>query len=100
MKRWVNVASWIFWGLGIAGYIGLDLPYLTDDGAFLFLQGNRLEGGWGFNYAMVVALGLTVVGFFIPKRTAQEEIPSTQTQLDTSTSEGETRQASDRWRHD
>ena len=61
------MTSWVFWGLGIAGYIGLDIPYLTDDKAFLFFQGNEREGGWGFNYAMVIALGMTVASFVVSK---------------------------------
>ena len=56
----IGLTSWVFWGLGIAGYAGVSIPYLTDDGAFLFIQGNEREGGWGFNYSMVVALGMTV----------------------------------------
>ena len=39
----------------------------TDADAFVFLSGNSLEGGWGLNYAMVIALGLTVVSFLLRK---------------------------------
>ena len=67
LAKAIGLASWAFWGLGIAGYIGLDIPYLTDEDAFLFLQGNAYEGGWGFNYAMVIALGMTVASFVVSK---------------------------------
>lgn len=63
----IGLASWAFWGLGIAGYVGVDIPYLTDEDAFLFLQGNEREGGWGFNYAMVIAIGMTIDAFVVSK---------------------------------
>lgn len=58
----VNLASWGFWALGIAGYAGVSVPMLTSPDAFLYVSGNELEGGWGFNYAMVIAAGLTAFG--------------------------------------
>ena len=65
-KTIVNVLSWLFWGIGIAGYLGLSIPLLTSPDAFLYVQGSEAEGGWGFNYAMVIALVLTILGFVLP----------------------------------
>lgn len=30
-------------------------PCLTNDDGFVLIQGNRFEGGWGFNYSMAMA---------------------------------------------
>ncbi len=69
----VGLTSGGFWALGIAGHLGVDVAYLTDADAFVFLSGNSLEGGWGLNYAMVIALGLTVVSFLLRKVGREEE---------------------------
>ena len=66
MKSFVVLVSWGFWAIGIMGYIFLDIPYLTDDDAFLYVSGNEWQGGWGFNYAMVIAAGLSILSFIAP----------------------------------
>ena len=70
LKAVGGLVSSVFWVLGVAGYIGLNIPYLTDEDAFVFVQGNRLDGGWGFNYSMAVAFALSIVSILawaVPK---------------------------------
>ena len=66
LKAVGGFVSSVFWGLGVAGCIGLNIPYLTDEDAFVFVQGNRLDGGWGFNYSMAVAFALSIVSILKP----------------------------------
>ena len=68
IKRVAWFASWAFWLLGLFGYAGVAVPYLTSDDAFLYLRGNPAEGGWGFNYAMVVAVCLSLVSLLLHMR--------------------------------
>ena len=68
MKSIAIVLSWGFWAVAILGYIWLDIPYLTDGDAFLYVSGNEWEGGWGFNYAMVIAMGLSGLSFILPDK--------------------------------
>ena len=68
MKSKVIMLSWAFWAIAILGYIWLDIPYLTDRDAVLYISGNEWEGGWGSNYAMLIALGLTGLSFILPDK--------------------------------
>ena len=46
LAKVIGLASWAFWALGIAGYVGLEIPYLTDDDVFCFSRAIVLrEGG-------------------------------------------------------
>lgn len=49
LKTVVNLASCVLWALSIAGYVGVSIPMLTSPDAILYIEGNELEGGWGFN---------------------------------------------------
>ena len=62
IRRVVWISSWGFLLLGLLGYAGVvEVPYLTSADAFLYLG-----GGWRFNYAMLVAICLTLLSMFLP----------------------------------